>query len=284
MTGQKTWRGRLGLSHGAHAGALLLLGFVLAGVFGPLMAPYSPLDIDLQNIFLPPSGEHWLGTDQHGRDVLSQMLHGARVALVISGTVVLSCAVIGVALGVISGYFGGIVDDILMRVVDILMAFPGILLNIAIVATVATPGVGVLILALVINGWVGYARVARGQVLSLRERDYVMAARAIGVSPWLIMRRHIVPNLLSPILVQMTFGFGSVILVEASLSFLGLGPQVDYTWGALLDQGTTFLWKPGFAYFCLIPGAAIMMVVLGANLLGGGLRDRFDPRQKIIRG
>ena len=135
-----------------------------------------------------------------------------------------------------------------------------------------------LIVALTINGWVGYARVARGQVLTLREREYVLAARALGASSGRIMLRHIVPNLLSPIMVQMTFGFGGVILVEASLSFLGLGPQVDYTWGALLDQGTTFLWKPGSAHVAIIPGLAIMMVVLGANLLGDGLRDRFDPR------
>jgi peptide/nickel transport system permease protein len=261
-------------------GAFLLLSFVLLGLLGPLLSPYSPEQLDLHTIFQPPSSEHWLGTDQHGTDVLSQLLYGARVALKISASVVFICAFVGVALGVIAGYFGGKVDEAIMRLVDILMAFPGILLNIAIVATVASPGVGVLILALTVNGWVGYARVARGQVLTLREREFVSAARCIGASPWRIMRRYIVPNLLSPIMVQMTFGFGGVILVEASLSFLGLGPQVDYTWGAMLDQGTTFLWKPGFEYFAIIPGLAIMMVVLGANLLGDGLRDRFDPRHK----
>jgi peptide/nickel transport system permease protein len=176
-----------------------------------------------------------------------------------------------------------VVDDVLMRIVDILMAFPGILLNIAIVATVSEAGVGVLVFALSLNGWVGYARLARGQVLSLREREYVLAARCVGAGPWRIMRKHIIPNLLSPIMVQMTFGFGGVILVEASLSFLGLGPQVDYTWGALLDQGTTFLWRPGAELFALIPGFAIMAVVLGANLLGDGLRDRLDPRHRRRR-
>jgi peptide/nickel transport system permease protein len=271
---------RIRLSPSAYVGAFLLLVFVLLGLFGPIVAPYSPEKLDLQNIFQPPSGAHWLGTDQHGTDVFSQLLYGARVALKISASVVFICAFVGVSLGVIAGYFGGRVDEAIMRVVDILMAFPGILLNIAIVATVAQPGVGVLILALAINGWVGYARVARGQVLTLREREFVSAARCIGASPLRIMRRYIVPNLLSPIMVQMTFGFGGVILVEASLSFLGLGPQVDYTWGAMLDQGTTFLWKPGFEYFAIIPGLAIMMVVLGANLLGDGLRDRFDPRHK----
>lgn len=284
MAHRKTFFARLGLSPSAYAGAVMLAIFILAGLLGPLLAPYSPEAMDLQNDFQSPSWPHWLGTDQNGIDVLSQMLHGARIALIISGTVVFTSAFIGVIMGVISGYFGGAVDEIIMRVVDVLMAFPGILLNIAIVATVAEPGVGTLILALCVNGWVGYARLARGQVLTLRERDFVVAARSIGASPWLIMRRYIVPNLLSPIMVQMTFGFGGVILVEASLSFLGLGPQVDYTWGALLDQGTTFLWKPGFEYFCIIPGAAIMLVVLGANLLGDGLRDRFDPRHKQRKG
>jgi peptide/nickel transport system permease protein len=283
MSRQPTFFARLGLSPSAYVGLALLSLFVLAGLFGPLLAPHAPEVMDLTRNFEPPSWKHWLGTDQHGRDVLSQMLHGARLALVISATVVSLCAVTGVFLGVIAGYYGGVVDDVLMRIVDILMAFPGILLNIAIVATVSEAGVGVLVFALTLNGWVAYARVARGQVLSLREREYVLAARCVGAGPWRIMRKHIIPNLLSPILVQMTFGFGGVILVEASLSFLGLGPQVDHTWGALLDQGTTFLWRPGAELFALIPGFAIMAVVLGANLLGDGLRDRLDPRHRRRR-
>ncbi|MBT8491697.1 MAG: ABC transporter permease, partial [Deltaproteobacteria bacterium] len=177
------------------------------------------------------------------------------------------------------GYFGGKVDELIMRVVDVLLAFPGILLNIAIVALLARPGIGVLIFALCLNGWVGYARVARGQVLSVRELEFVTAARAVGVPASSIMRRHVVPNILSPIIVQMTFGFGTVILVEASLSFLGLGPQLPYTWGALLEQGSVFLWRPRLA---LVPGLAIMLVVLGCNLLGDGLRDRFDPKRSRL--
>jgi len=137
-----------------------------------------------------------------------------------------------------------------------------------------------MIFALSLNGWVGYARVARGQVLSVREREYVQAARAIGAGPVRIMWRHIFPNILSPILVQMSFAFGGVILVEASLSFLGLGPQLNYTWGALLDQGTTYLWQT--QRLALVPGAAIMIVVLGSNLLGDGLRDRFDPKRQVV--
>lgn len=268
------------LSPSAWVGLGMLGVFVVLGVIGPWIAPYSPAAIELERAFEPPSAAHWLGRDKNGIDTLSQLLHGARSALTVSAIVVSICAATGVALGTLAGYFRGIVDDVIMRIVDILMAFPGILMNIAVVATVARPGLGVLIAALVVNGWVGYARVARGQTLSLRERDYVIAARALGASSARIMFRHLVPNLLAPIIVQMTFGFGSIILVEASLSFLGLGPQVDYTWGAMLDQGTTFLWKDGFGYYALVPGLAIAWVVLAANLLGDGLRDRLDPRQR----
>lgn len=271
---------RLRLSPSAYVGAAMLLVFILAGVVGPWIAPYSPSDVSLDRVLQTPTSEHWLGTDENGRDALSQLLFGARSALIISVTVVFICAFVGVVLGVISGYYGGVVDELIMRVVDVLMAFPGILLNIALVAVFADPGQGTLIFALSVNGWVGYARVARGQVLTLREREFVSAARSLGAGAWRIMRRHIIPNLMSPIVVQMTFGFGGVILVEASLSFLGLGPQDVYSWGRMLAQGTTFMWKPGFEYFALIPGAAIMLVVLGANLLGDGLRDRFDPKFK----
>lgn len=268
------------LSPSAWVGLVMLAVFVLAGVLGPWIAPFDPNAIDLDARFQPPSAAHWLGTDKNGIDTLSQLLWGARSALLVSATVVAVCSVVGVTVGTVAGYFRGWTDEILMRIVDVLMAFPGILMNIAVVAVVAQPGLGVLIGALVVNGWVGYARVARGQALSLRERDYVAAARAVGAPHRRVIARHVIPNLLAPVIVQMTFGVGSVILVEASLSFLGLGPQVDYTWGAMLDQGTSFLWRDGFAYYALVPGLAIMWVVLGANLLGDGLRDRLDPRQR----
>jgi peptide/nickel transport system permease protein len=271
---------RLRLSPSAWVGAVMLATFVVLGVIGPWIAPADPAAIDLARRFAPPSAEHWLGTDQSGVDALSQLLWGARGALTISVVVVTICASIGVLVGTVSGYLRGVVDDVVMRVVDILMAFPGILMNIAVVATVAEPGLGVMIAALCVNGWVAYARVARGQALSLRERDYVAAARALGAGGGRIVVRHVIPNLAAPVIVQMTFGFGTVILVEASLSFLGLGPQVDHTWGAMLDQGATFLYKDGFLHYALAPGLAIAWVVLGANLLGDGLRDRLDPRQR----
>ncbi|MBK9073102.1 MAG: ABC transporter permease [Myxococcales bacterium] len=266
------------LSPSGWLGLGMLLTFVLAGIWGPWIAPYSPTAIALEARFLPPSAAHWLGTDKNGIDTLSQLLWGARSALLISGIVVICCAAIGVTMGAMAGYFRGWVDDVIMRVVDILLAFPGILLNIALVAAVAKPGLWMVIGVLIVNGWVGYARVVRGQTLSVRERDYVAAAQAIGATPARVIGRHIVPNLLAPVLVQMTFGFGGVILVEAALSFLGLGPQVDYTWGAMLDQGRTFLWREGFLHYILAPGLAITWVVVGANLLGDGLRDWLDPR------
>lgn len=276
------WLRGAGLSPSAWIGAVLLAAFLVLAIAGPWIAPWDPSYQDLDRILEGPSVAHWLGTDENGVDLLSEMLHGARVALYISVAVVFGSALIGVVIGLASGYYRGWVDELIMRVVDVFLAFPGILLNIAVVAAVARPGIGVLIFALVINGWVGYARIARGQVLSLRELEYVAAARSIGAGGARIMFRHILPNLMSPVLVQMTFGFGTVILTEASLSFLGLGPQLNYTWGALLDQGTTFIWHTQRVVF--VPGIAIMAVVLGSNLLGDGLRDRFDPRRERGEG
>ncbi len=265
------------LTTSAYVGLFMVFVYVALGILGPWIAPHSPESQSFEP-FLKPSLDHWLGTDAYRNDVLSALLHGARISLLISLSVVFISATMGVFIGVLSGYFGGVVDEIIMRVVDVFMAFPGLLLNITVVATVAKPSVGIIVVALIVNGWVGYARVARGQVLTVREREYVVAAKAIGAHPWRVMTRHIIPNLLSPIIVQMTFAFGTVILVEASLSFLGLGPQKTYTWGALLRQGNDFLVKTDFEYFVLIPGCAIMWVVLGANLLGDGLRDRYDPK------
>ena len=231
----------------------------------------------LENLLEGPSRTHLLGTDENGCDLLSQLLWGARLAAGISVLTVAVCLSVGTALGVIGGYLGGWVDELIMRIVDVLLAFPGILLNLAIVALVPTAGVGVFVFALAVNGWVGYARVARGQVLQLREREYVQAARAIGARPGRIMLRHIAPNILSPLIVQATFGLSGVILVEASLSFLGLGRLHGYSWGSLLAQGTTYLWRT--SHLALVPGVAIAAVVLGCNLLGDALRDRLDPKR-----
>lgn len=258
----------------AWIGGGMLALFALLGVIGPWIAPGDPSRIALGERFLPMSGDHWLGTDSKGVDALTQLLYGARSALIVGVSVVAISAAIGTYVGLVAGSFGGIVDEIVMRIVDILQAFPGILLNIAIVATVSHPSLGLTIAALCANGWVGYARVVRGQTLALRERDYVTAAVAMGASSDHIIRKHLAPNVLAPVLVQAAFGLGGAIMVEASLSFLGLGPQVDYTWGAMLDQGTTFLWKAHFAHYALAPGLAITWVVVGANLLRDGLAEK----------
>ncbi len=277
MTSGRSWWRRVGLSAGGWCGLGILALFVLAAVFGPFLAPHSATLPDLDHVLNGPSWNHPFGTDENGVDLLSEILFGARVALLVSVITVSICAVIGVALGTIAGYFGGWVDELVMRIVDVLLAFPGLLLNLAIVAVVKRPGFWIVIFALTLNGWVGYARVARGQVLSLREHDYVLAARSIGAGATRIMAKHIIPNLISPLLVQMTFGFGGVILVEASLSFLGMGPQLNYSWGALLDQGRGQIWHT--QRLALVPGLAIALVVIGCNLLGDSLRDRFDPRR-----
>jgi peptide/nickel transport system permease protein len=259
------------------------LGIALLGLFaflalaGPALAPFDPEVQDLDRILAAPGGASWLGTDENGCDLLSQFLHGCRLSGQIALAVVLVSFVVGVTLGMIAGYAGGWVDEVLMRVVDILLAFPGILLNLAVAAMVARPSLGHLVFAMCLNGWVGFARVARGQVLAARERDYVLAARSIGASPLRITVRHLLPNILPPLVVQASFTFAAVILTEASLSFLGLGPPQPYTWGALLSQGTTFIWLT--QHLALVPGAAIALLVLACNLVGDGLQDLLDPRQ-----
>jgi peptide/nickel transport system permease protein len=265
------------LSSGAWLGAILLAVFLFVALFGPPLAPHSPSHADLDHRLLAPGGGHLLGTDENGVDLFSEILWGARLALEISAITVAITAIVGVALGTLAGYAGGAVDSLIVSLIDVLLAFPGLLLNLAVVAAVGRPSVAILIFALSLNGWVSYARVARAQVLALREREFVVAAKATGAGPVRIMARHIAPNLISPLLVQMTFGFGGVILVEASLSFLGLGPQVGWSWGALLDQGRGQLWHT--QRIAMAPGVAIALVVLGCNLLGDGLRDRLDPRR-----
>jgi len=261
-------------------GLAMICVFVVLGAIGPWIAPYDPTAIDLAHRFAPASAAHWLGTDAKGLDTLSLLLWGARSALEISVSVVAITSALGVALGTIAGWFGGWIDELIMRIVDVLQAFPGILLNIAIVATVRSPGLPMVIAALCINGWVDYARVARGQVLALREREFVQAAVALGAGNRRVMFRHLVPNLMGPILVQLTLSFGGVIAVEAALSFLGLGTHTDYAWGAMLDHARTYMLRPGYAAYMLVPGLAIAWVVVGANLLGDGLRDRLDPRKR----
>lgn len=264
-------------SLGGKFGLGVAVALVLTALLAPVLAPYSPTAIDLTAELQKPSHAHWFGAGENGIDVLTHVLYGARVSLIVSLFTVALSAAIGVTLGLVSGFFGGLIDEALMRVVDILLAFPGILLAIFITAVLG-PSLANVVFALAATGWTGYARLVRAQVLSLREREYVQAARALGAPNSRILFRHLLPNSLGPILIQATFAFPGAILAEASLSFLGLGaPAGTPSWGALVDQGTQYLLvAPHVAVF---PGIALAIVVLGFNFLGDAVRDELDPRK-----
>ena len=232
------------------------------------------LDQDL----IPRSSEHWLGTDKLGRDILSRIIYGGRISLLVGITTVALSLAIGIVIGSLSGYFGGWIDQMLMRLVDILMAFPGILLAIAFTAVLG-PGLDHVILALCLIGWTSYARLVRGEILSLRERDFIQAARSLGCRPKRIILRHLLPNLLPPLLIQSTFGLAAAIVAEGSLSFLGLGVEPPTpSWGAMLNDGRQFLLVA--PHLTTYPGLGLMITVLALNLIGDALQDRLDRRNR----
>lgn len=260
----------------ALAGLVIILVFVFVAVVGPWLAPYDPLEVNLGQRFIPPGLEHPFGTDNLGRDILSRVIAGARVSLLVGIIAVGLSMTIGVTLGLVAGYHGGILDSVIMRLVDVFLAFPVIVLAIAIIA-VRGPSLLNVMLALGLVYWTTYARVARGVTLTLREEEYVVAARSIGASDWRILRRHILPNTIAPILVVASLGMGSAIIAEAALSFLGLGIQPpEPSWGSMLSFGMQFMRDA--PYLTAFPGLAIFLVVLGFNMLGDGLRDALDPR------
>lgn len=250
--------------------------FVLMAVFGPAVAPHDPAAIDLAHQYATPNASHWLGTTDNGVDLLSALLHGARLAALVSFSVVGLSLMIGLLIGTVAGFVGGRLDHLLMGFADLVQAFPAIILNIAILALVARPGLLHLVFALVVSGWVLYARIARAEAMALRDREYVIAARALGATPARVLLRHVVPNAIGPLLIQATSGLGGVILAESTLSFLGLGPGTGVSWGALLDQGSSVLLR--FPHVALVAGGAIALTVLGFHLTGDALRDRLDPR------
>jgi peptide/nickel transport system permease protein len=257
-------------------GVAVVLAFATLAICGPWLAPYAPDAIDLDRSWALPDAKHWLGAADNGVDVLSVILHGARLA----GTVALASVgialVIGAPLGALAGYRGGVVDHVVTGVADLVQAFPAIVLNVAILALTARPGLLHLIVALTATGWVLFARLARAQTLVLRETEFVHAARALGASEARILARHVLPNLAGPLWVQASAAFGGAILAESTLSFLGLGPGVSASWGALLDQGSAVLLR--FPHVALVAGGTIAVTVLGFNLAGDWLRDRLDPR------
>lgn len=262
----------------------VLIGLVLvsliagAALLASRIAPYSPSQQSLANDLLPPSQEHLLGTDKLGRDIFTRTLYGARISLTVGIAAVTLSLLIGVSVGSLSGYFGGWVDALLMRLTDVLMAFPGTLLAISLAAFLG-PGLPHVVFALCISGWTGYARLVRGEILTLREREFIHAARSIGCGPGRIIFRHLLPNLLSPLIVQGTFGMATAIMAEGGLSFLGIGaPPPMPSWGSMLSEGRQFLLiAPHLTTF---PGLAIMTTVLALNLIGDGLRDGLEKTGK----
>ena len=267
----------------AAAGLALVVGFVLCALLAPWIAPRDPAFIELPARLAGPSAQHWLGTDELGRDILSRLLYGARISLLVGGSVVAASLCLGLLFGSLAGYYGGLVDRFFTVIVmNAFLAFPGFLLAIAFVAFLG-PGLFNLILALSIGGWVGYARLVRAQVLATRDREFVEAARALGASDWRVITRHILPNIIQPVIVQAAIGMAGAVLAEATMSFLGLGvPPPTASWGSMLNDGRAHLFDA--PHLVLFPAAAVMLAVLSFNFIGDGLRDYLDPRSRIEAG
>jgi peptide/nickel transport system permease protein len=270
------------LSPGGLFCASTIFILLVVSLAAPLLAPQPFERIDLQHRLEMPSGAHWLGTDELGRDIVSRLLYGGRVSFLVSGTVVIFSLLLGLFIGSLGGYMGGAADQVPMRLADLLLAFPGILLAIGLVAVLG-PSLGNVVSALIVIGWVPYARLARGLTLKLRELDYVKAAQALGASPLRILLVHLLPNMLGPMVVQASFGFAAVILAESSLSFLGLGVQLPQpSWGNMLSDGKNHLLDA--PHLTVFPGLLITVCVLSFNLLGDLLRDRLDPQMRGTAG
>jgi peptide/nickel transport system permease protein len=264
----------------AAAGALLLLAFVIAAIFAPLLAPHDPAALNLNDRMASPAATHLFGTDELGRDILSRTLYGARISLVVAVSVVALSLGAGLIAGCLSGFYGGITDVILnVYVSNAFLALPGILVAIAFVAFLG-PGLFNLILALSLSGWVSYARLVRAQVMAVREREFVEAARALGASDLRILTRHILPNILQPLIVQAAVGMAGAVLAEATLSFLGLGiPAPAASWGSMLNDARSHLFDS--PHMVIFPALAVMLAVLSFNFIGDALRDYLDPRTAV---
>jgi peptide/nickel transport system permease protein len=267
----------------AGAGLALVLMFVIFALFASWIAPYDPFSIDLPTRLSPPSSAHWCGSDELGRDICSRLIYGSRISMLVGSSVVAASLGLGLVVGSIAGYYGGRVDRIVNAVVmNAFLSFPGILLAIAFVAF-RGPGIFNLVLALSLGGWVGYARLVRAQVLSAREREFVEAARALGASDVRILARHILPNIIQPVIVQAAIGMAGAILAEATMSFLGLGvPPPTASWGTMLNDARAHLFDA--PHLVLFPAATVMLAVLSFNFIGDALRDYLDPRSRMEAG
>lgn len=259
-------------------GGSVVLALFCVSLLAPLIAPYDPNAINAWKVLSPPSWNNWLGTDELGRDVLSRILYGSQVSLKVGFVAVGIAVSIGTVVGLVSGYYSGLVDATLMRVVDIMLCFPAFFLILAII-TFLEPSIWYIMMVIGLTGWMGVARLVRAETLSIREMDYILAARCIGCSNTRIIFRHILPNAVSPVLVSATLGIAGAILTESALSFLGIGVQPPTpSWGNILTSGKDYI---EFAWWLsLFPGLAILVTVLAYNLLGEGIRDALDPRVK----
>jgi peptide/nickel transport system permease protein len=254
----------------------LIAVFAACALLAPLLAPYDPLLQDLGSRLRPPSPEHWLGTDSLGRDIASRILYGARISLIIGVVVVTAAGVVGTAIGLVAGYAGGLIDEALMRLTEVFLAFPALILAMAIAGALG-PSLTNAIIAIAAVTWAVYARLVRGQILSLRRREFVEAARAMGASRTRIVVRHLLPNALAPLMIQASFDLGSSIIAAAGLSFIGFGAQPPTPeWGVMISEGRNYISTQ--PWVSLFPGLAILLAVGSFNLLGDGLRDAFDPR------
>jgi peptide/nickel transport system permease protein len=262
-------------------GLVIVILTIFLAIFADVIAPYSPYQQNITESLNPPSVQHWLGQDDLGRDILSRIIFGARISLLVGFITVGVSAILGSVIGAIAGYFGGWIDEVLMRITDILLAFPGILLAIAIMAILG-PSLNNVIIALCIVGWKSYARLVRGEILKEKEKEYIQATKALGYSHFRIISFHLIPNTLNPVLVMATLGVASMIISEAGLSFLGLGTQPPIpSWGGMLSEGRQYLLQ---AYqLTTFPGLAIMILVLGFSFLGDALRDALDPYIKVLK-
>ena len=259
----------------------LIAVFALCALLAPLLAPYDPLTQSLGQRLEPPSAAHWLGTDQLGRDIASRLLYGARISLLIGVVVVASAGIFGAAIGLIAGYAAGLIDEGLMRLTEVFLAFPPLILAMAIAGALG-PSLTNAIIAIAAVTWAVYARLTRGQVLSLRRREFVEAARTIGASPVRIVVRHILPNAVAPLMIQASFDMGAAIIAAAGLSFIGFGAQPPTPeWGVMISEGRNFISTQ--LWLSLFPGLAILFAVGAFNLLGDGLRDVLDPRLRNVR-
>ena len=267
----------------AAIGVVLVIVFVIFALFAPWIAPQDPAAINLPARLETPSHAHWFGTDELGRDIFSRIIYGARISMLVGSCVVLASLGLGLIIGSIAGYYGGGIDRFVNIVLmNAFLSFPGILLAIAFVAF-RGPGIFNLILALSLGGWVGYARLVRGQVLAAREREFVEAARALGAGDLRIVVHHILPNIIQPVIVQAAIGMAGAILAEATMSFLGLGvPPPTASWGAMLNDGRAHLFDA--PHLVLFPALAVMLAVLSFNFIGDALRDYLDPRSRIEAG